>query len=296
VIQVAKMGFRYLAALILACLVATGCRRDAYVDAYLEMLNAEKRALEDRLYELEYDYEQALEELEKLRAHNSGEGDERQTDVGEPIDELDFLPEIKLPPGLDGGSGESAVPPASESAATGTQPASGVLRTAGRDIGQRAASEPSSTELDERIDHVYINPRLTGGEDFDQRPGDDGLAVLIEPRNKAGQFVPKPAAVTIVLLDPTKNGDAARYALWEFDQDVAEEVLRTDPLDRGLLFRVPWSGAPPDSDRLHLFVRYHTADGRKLEADRLITIRPPGRVAQGWTPRVSDSQGPDATR
>jgi hypothetical protein len=289
------MGFRYLAAIILACLVATGCRRDAYVDAYLEMLNAEKRALEDRIYELEYDYEQALEELEKLRGNKSGEKDERQTDVGELIEEPDFLPEIKLPPGLEDGSGESAVPPERESAATGTHPASGVLRIVGRDIDQRTAPDPSTAEFDERIDYVYINPRLTGGEDFDQRPGDDGLAVLIEPRNKAGQFVPKPAAVTIVLLDPAKNGDAARYARWEFDQDVAEEVLRTDPLDRGLLFRVPWSGTPPDSDRLHLFVRYHTEDGRKLEADRLITIRPPGRVAQGWTPRTS-SQGVGATR
>lgn len=253
------------------------------MDTYLDMLNAEKRALEDRVYELEYDYEQALKELEEYRTRKNREGDEHKADASEPIDEPDFLPNIELPPGLDAGSGESDVP----SAAAGTRSVLGV-RSVGRDIGQRTDSEPLGAELDERIDYVYINPRLTGGEDFDQRPGDDGLAVMIEPRNKDGLFVPKPATVTIVLLDPAKNGDAARYARWEFDQEVAEEVLHTDSLDRGLLFRIPWSGKPPDSERLHLFVRYHTADGRKLEADRLITIRPPGRVARGWTPRTSE--------
>lgn len=281
------MEFRYLGAIVLACLVATGCRRDAYVDTYLDMLNAEKRALEDRLYELEYDYEQAQQELEKLRASKTGGGDEGRADVGEPVEEPDFLPEIELPPGLDGESEEPDVSVPPETATTGTHPIADV-RNVGRHVGHPAASEPSTAELDERIDYVYINPRLTGGEDFDQQAGDDGLAVMIEPRNKDGIFVPKPAPVTIVLLDPSKEGDAARYARWEFDQEVAEEVLRTDSLDRGLLFRVPWSGKPPDTDRLHLFVRYHTADGRKLEADRLITIRPPGRVAQGWTPRTSD--------
>ncbi len=293
------MEFRYLGAIVLACLVTTGCRRDAYVDAYFDMLNAEKRALEDKLYDLEYDYELALEELEELRAGKSSEGDKRRPDVSEPVEEpdegLDFLPQIELPPGLDGGSGEPDVPLAPETAATETRPISD-KQNVGRDFGQEADSESPSAELDERIDYVHINPRLTGGADFDQQAGDDGLAVMIEPRNKDGIFVPKPGAVTIVLLDPAKEGDAARFARWEFDQEVAEEVLRTDSLDRGLLFRVPWSGKPPDSDRLHLFVRYHTADGRKLEVDRLITIRPPGRVAQGWTPRTSDSQGVDAAR
>jgi len=257
------------------------------MDTYLDMLNAEKRALEDRLYELEYENEQALEELERLRSDPSDRGDKREADENDPpIDEFDFSPKIEYPPEMEGGPGGFAVPPEPESETTGTRPISDV-RNAGRNTRRGRNCEAPITELDERIDYVYINPRLTGGKDFDEQPGDDGLAVMIEPRNKDGLFVPKPAAVTIVLLDPAKSGDAARYARWEFDREVAEEVLRLDSLDRGLHFRVPWSGTPPDSDRLHLFVRYHTPDGRNLEANRLITIRPPGQVAQSWTPRVA---------
>ncbi len=266
-----------------------------YVDTYLEMLNAEKRALEDRVYELEYDYEQALAELEKLKTREDSEVEPRQADVDERFEEPDFLPEIELPPGINDGSEGSAVPRPPETATNGGIPISDVGHDR-RDADRRLESESSIAEMDERIDYIYINPRLTGGEDFDQQAGDDGVAVMIEPRNEDGVFVPKPAATTIVLLDPAKEGDAARYARWEFDKEVAEEVLRNESLDRGLLFRVPWSGKPPESDRLHLFVRYHTADGRNLEADRLITIRPPGRVAQGWTPRTSDASGRDTAR
>jgi len=289
------MEFRYIGAIVLVCLVTTGCRRDVYVDTYLEMLNAEKRALEDRVYELEYDYEQALAELEKLKTREDSEVEPRQADVDERFEEPDFLPEIELPPGINDGSEGSAVPRPPETATNGGIPISDVGHDR-RDADRRLESESSIAEMDERIDYIYINPRLTGGEDFDQQAGDDGVAVMIEPRNEDGVFVPKPAATTIVLLDPAKEGDAARYARWEFDKEVAEEVLRNESLDRGLLFRVPWSGKPPESDRLHLFVRYHTADGRNLEADRLITIRPPGRVAQGWTPRTSDASGRDTAR
>lgn len=289
------MEFRYFSVIILVCLVTTGCRRDVYVDTYLEMLNAEKRALEDRVYELEYDYEQALAELEKLRNDKTNEVEQRQVDVDEPFEEPNFLPEIELPPGMNDSSDESAVPPPPESTANGGIPISDVGHER-RNADRRLESDSSIAEIDERIDYIYINPRLTGGEDFDQQAGDDGLAVMIEPRNEDGVFVPKPAAVTIVILDPTKQGDAARYARWEFDKEVAEEVLRNESLDRGLLFRVPWSGEAPESDRLHLFVRYHAGDERKLEADRMITIRPPGQVAQGWTPRTSDASGQGSSR
>ena len=44
------------------------------------------------------------------------------------------------------------------------------------------------------------------------------------------------------------------------------------PLERGLLFRLPWPDGPPRHERLHLFARYETADGRRLEAQREITV------------------------
>ena len=54
--------------------------------------------------------------------------------------------------------------------------------------------------------------------------------------------------------------------------------------------------APPESKRLHLFVRYVTADGRKLEADREIQIDSADRVAHSWTPRRTLSPQEAASR
>jgi len=279
---------------VLICLAAIGCRRGPYMDAYFDMLNAEKRALEDRLYELEYNYEEALKELEACRAKTGAKGQRRRGDDGDLTEEPDALPEIELPPGFDletdDAADDSVLRP----------PSSGAERLASREVepetGDFANGSAKRAVADRRVEYIFINPRLTKCEDFDLQRGDDGLTVMIEPRNKDGQFVPKPASVSIVLLDPSKRDQAARYARWDFEEDVARKVLRVGALDRGLLFRVPWPETPPDSDRLHLFVRYSTEDGRMLEADREITVRPPEHAASNWSQRPDSARERIATR
>ncbi|MCU0457092.1 MAG: hypothetical protein MUE74_12385, partial [Bacteroidales bacterium] len=50
------------------CLLLCGCRTDPHVQVYIDNINAEKRLLEDTLFDLQYDYESNLREMEKLRA------------------------------------------------------------------------------------------------------------------------------------------------------------------------------------------------------------------------------------
>ena len=70
-----------------------------------------------------------------------------------------------------------------------------------------------------------------------------------------------------------------------------------------------WPDRPPSNRRLHLFVRYTTADGRNLEAKRLIDVDPPGsipledmeavaadRQARRWTPVAPTVRSDDAAR
>jgi hypothetical protein len=64
------MNLRFVAALALACLPACGCCRRHGLDVYMEAMNAERRALEDRLYDLEYDHEVKAEELAACRRDN----------------------------------------------------------------------------------------------------------------------------------------------------------------------------------------------------------------------------------
>lgn len=290
-----------LAAMALA-IGAAGCRSDPYRDAYLEMLNAEKRALEDRLYEVQYEYEQAVAELKAERGSTekntskptgrarTAEPDRRQSEpqTDEPI-EVPDLPEIELPPGVE--EGKRRQPGLNAAAARAAKP--GVhARMASAITGQRPSGEELAaaiiSALDQRVETIYLNPRLTGGWDLDDQPGSDGLRVLVQPRNRRGEFVPEPARISIVLLDPTKSDDSARVGRWDFDADAVKAALRVGSPDRGFLFQLPWQATVPDSPRLHLFVRYLTADGRKLEADREIRRGSTDRVAFRWTPRKAD--------
>jgi hypothetical protein len=334
------------------------------MDAYFDMLNAEKRTLEDRVYELEYDYEAALQELESCKSKAEqptsaskvrSEKNSQPAPDPEP-QERNVLPKIEFPPGFEappkpvsasranaqavadtptedratrdespvvlavaeidlpedtptavaadaaeetGAStlvsrvvtaghsetrpepkrrghrvGSSTIPSALPEASPGTPEA---------DKG--SVSPPQATDSASRVEFIHLNPRVSGGQDFDGRAGDDGLAVLIEPRDGDGRFVAAPAKITIVVLDPALGGDDARVARWDFDEDTAAKLLRADPLDSGLLFRAPWPDRPPEHERLHVFVRYWCADGRKLETDRAITVKLSSAPTPAWTPR-----------
>lgn len=308
--QAVTLGFRnsirVWAALALAALLP-GCRRDAYTDAYFDMLNAEKRVLEDRLYEAEYNYEQALDELKAAKANakdaKKAPGRTRSTEPEGPLTEPqngtpEVSPEpptIELPPGVEADK-RRKVGPAS------VRPASAVVAGA---PAQVALNRPLSDEelaaaivsaLDQRVEMIHLNPRRTGGADFDSQPGDDGISVLVEPRNRSGDFVAEPAQVSVVLLDPARSDETARVARWDLDAEATRRLLHTDAPDRGLLLRLPWPESPPENRRLQLFVRYLTADGRKIEAEREIEINAKDLVADRWTPRrtplpeVPDSQ------
>ena len=145
---------------------------------------------------------------------------------------------------------------------------------------------------DKKITHVTLSPLFTGGADFDSQPGDDGLCVVVEPRNAGEEYVLEAGPISIVVLDPSRQGDAARVARWDFDLSAARQKLAGSAATTGIKLELPWPATPPAANRLHLFVRYETADGRKLQTDREIFLTPPGQVSSRWTPRTAQRQRP----
>jgi len=256
-------------------LALTACRRDAQMDLYLETMNAEKRILEDELYNLEYEIQirdDRIEDLENrtanaatptLVAPTTNSRSSLPTPARDPnsnVDPKTDLPEIQAP-NIDGG--EPAGPDA-------------------LDFGHRRAPAPK----DLRVTHVVVNPRLTGGHNFDQAPGDDGLTVLVEPRNGSDRFVPKAGDVSLVLLDPALQGEAARVARWDLTEEEVTHRLRNDAFARrGIELKLPWSDGPPSNSDLVLFTRYITADGRRVETRNDIRVMLPGQSSVQWTPR-----------
>ncbi|MGD0517099.1 MAG: hypothetical protein ABSA26_06140 [Thermoguttaceae bacterium] len=134
------------------------------------------------------------------------------------------------------------------------------------------------------VGQLVLNRMLTGGFSTAGRSGDDGVLAVLEPRDVNGRRLEAPADVAVVLVDPSKTGKEAKLARWDFPAAETAKLFRGSGIARGMYVECPWPDRPPENNRLHLFVRYTTRDGRKLEADQSVEVALPGEKAARWTP------------
>ena len=109
----------------------------------------------------------------------------------------------------------STLPPALENGQEGELELQSYFQTA-----------PPSTVGDAHVTHIVLRGEVTDGYDFDERPTDPGLLVVLEPRNAAGDYVALAGPVSIVVLDGEVAGDEARVARWDFDAAAARRFIR----------------------------------------------------------------------
>jgi outer membrane murein-binding lipoprotein Lpp len=313
--------------LFLATLVAAGCRSQPYVNAHIETVNAEYRQLEDYVYALEADNARLQQELSAARAAAPAGGAPATRAV--PGGGGLFRRPANIPAPLGGGRSSAGSPAAEPSpefeppvievpgGAPDGNSAPRTLRRPGTDspaespplieipsLDQPPRQEPLPTPItpsttkaptptDKKVTHLVLNPAMTGGVDFDGQPGDDGLKIYIEPRNAAEDLVAEPGALSVVVLDPTREGEQARIARWDFDAAATRQMLADSAPHGGMKLELPWPATAPAASRLQLFVRYTTPDGRRLQSDREVFVTPAGAALSRWTPRSTDaSQAP----
>ncbi len=208
----------------------------------------------------------------------------------------------ELVPAADGAmqgaavAGESGVAVAQYS-----QPREGATRA--KELLKRLSGPTEEPQIvdpvhDLEVTEITLNKMLTGGMNRDKRHGDEGVMVVVEPRNPKNQIVEAFGDISIVVLDPALEGEAARVARWDITSQELEHRFRNRQLGRGFQLLLPWPGDPPQHSTLHLFVRFVAADGRKLIVDRPLEIEPPGGAKEGgWVPATrsdfaAESQGP----
>lgn len=165
-----------------------------------------------------------------------------------------------------------------------------------RRLDSRAPSraiEKEATEVIEPVadqagvESIALGSQLTGGYDADGEPGDEGICVCLYPENGSGEFLPVAAPVSIALLDPAEKGDAARVARWDFTAEEVGSAYRRSSLGKGAYLAMLWPEKAPRRDRLHLFVRLTTDEGRKLQIDQPISVA----LADSPTRRWATSEG-----
>jgi hypothetical protein len=274
-------------------LAGAGCRG---VDPVITLLEQENTKLEDKIFEQQYELRRCQEALESCRRENAtirrklaaaGDGGEpygptlsapraEDGDRGEipgtlelPTVELPTkpMPEGKLPERFRSG-GRPEPPDAAPSS-----PDAGPLDfPPSSKTDQDTPSAPGPLGDNARAASIVLNRFLTGGLNVDRRIGDEGISVLIQPLDEAGEIVLAAAPVSVVVLDPARGGDAARVARWDFTAREVAERVRDRGLGKGIYLEMLWPASAPIHSTLSLYVRYRTDDGRYLEADMEIQV------------------------
>ena len=295
------------------CLVVGGCRGGGGS----ELLERELRLQEDRLFQLQDALDQCQAMLDASRRENqaikkeiisgdrgaatesgvpggiSGPTIEMPAGDDEPASRLtppkrggsprrklesepEIVPGVEVEPGMPD---EPEVVPADEIPAYEDAPR--------KRVGGRGAS---TAVTDKRIVKLALNKQLTGGLSHDGQAGDEGIMVVFEPRNAAGQLVKESGDVSIVVIDPAVSGPAARVARWDYTSDEVSQHFRKTALGQGLYFELPWPSQPPKHKKVQLFVRYTTTDGRKITADQPINVDSNDRQVKNWKQSASSGK------
>lgn len=313
-----------LAATVALC---AGCQGNAKVYRYIEAVNAERRALEDRVYDLEYELEtldseleNALHENDDLRRQLGGAAPPSrrssssspsaparrekpippgasfdlappEVDAGEPDPSVGPAPSRQLsdepeqrPAPKRSGAEALPAPPATpnepnklpaEPDAPASDPAEAAPPEGTSSIGRGPRVLPAAATIattDREVVRISLEPSKTGGADFDGRPGDDGVSVLVQPKNAAGQVVLDPADISVAVLDPNKAADAARIARWDLRATEVERLAEEPEQNRGYKLHFAWPDRPPATSLLRLYVRYSTADGQHFDTEQEVHL------------------------
>jgi len=293
VARISSTSRTFVLSLALGLLALSGCRTDPSID----LLESELRKLEDKTYTLGDTIRQRDQQLESIRRENAT----LRRRLGMPGTDVNFEASE------DSGSGDVSLPvPArgrrGENSNEYTHKDLPVIEMGemsdaleGEEIAPRFEPKPVRTDSlislkedplpdDMEVVSIHLNPRLTGGWDMDRSPGDDGIMVVIEPRNQAGQYVPMAAPVSVVLLDPAFRGEEAYVGRWDYDTAEAAKHIEKTLLGRGIHLKLPWTAGPPKNSKLVLHIRYTTAEGTVLQQRKELKINLPGEISSRWTP------------
>ncbi len=135
-----------------------------------------------------------------------------------------------------------------------------------------------------RVASIVVDPAITGGIGSGDASGDRGLLVAVQPRDARGRTVDAPAEVHVTAFDPSLRGEAARVGRWDFSPAETASLFARTVNGGAIHLAMGWPDRPPTHRNLQVYVRYVTADGRRLDASQPVEIALPGQRTVRWTP------------
>lgn len=144
------------------------------------------------------------------------------------------------------------------------------------------SSATKRRNVDAHITHIVTQAHRTA-RSFDGQGHD--LEILVQPRNADGNYVSLPANLSVVVIDDELTGDAARVARWDLDASETSRLFRNTDRGEGIHLEFDWPHGDPLGKKLHLYVRYITIDGRKIQAHQFLEPLGESDAAtdEGWS-------------
>lgn len=151
-------------------------------------------------------------------------------------------------------------------------------------IGKPAwIAEPTDT----RVVEIAFHPSLSRGSNRESDPNEDGLRLVMQPRNQHGDFLPEVAGMTLVVVDTGRPAGESKLGRWTWTAEELQESLEPIGFSQGFHVAVAWQSKRPIAKSIQVHVRYEMADGRRLVNEKTIELYAPSLGSDAWTPRVS---------
>ena len=187
---------------------------------------------------------------------------------------------IQLPASIVPGVNPSGVNPSG--IATPVIQTSAVQALEARGKPGRIPTKPT----DSRVREIDWHPTMCRAQNSDGKPGDDGLYLVLIPRNTAGQFVPSLGALTLVVEETLADGSVARIGRYEFPEAELKDYLEPVGSAPGLHIPIRWTEQRPAGTSVEVYAKLTMPDGSTMVNRRTIPLRRTTAMGPStWTPR-----------
>ena len=187
-----------------------------------------------------------------------------------------------VPPEIQGPSGGSS---RYEGPSFGGDPDQASLQLPRVTLASSQSAVPFRPKSDSRsVASIAIDPAVSGGIGSGDASGDRGLLGAVQPLDARGRLVDAPAEVHVTAFDQSQRGEAARIGRWDFSAAETASLFCRSANGAAIHLAMGWPEQTPKHKNLLVFVRYVTADGRKLEAKQSVEIALAGERTARWTP------------
>jgi hypothetical protein len=130
--------------------------------------------------------------------------------------------------------------------------------------------------------------RGTGGVDEDGITGDEGLMLVVAPRDEDGAAIKVPARIDVAAWEISPAGIKNPIGL---PPEKVRPTWRSGFISAGYFVAVPWQRYP-SQEKVRIAVRLTTLDGRAFETDTDITVKICQTPRMGPLPSLPGFEGP----